>query len=178
MSILRSAGAVLGFYAPGAVAEVGRRLVGVAPGWQTRGSGRLLGGKGFCMAGYTLVNLRDVEDMAPKFGFAPNVEARFARVPLELEQSGVSYFRIAPGFRMPFGHRHETQEEVYLVLSGSARMKLDDAVVELGAMDAVRVAPDTTRGMEAGADGAEIIAFGAPTQDNRDAQLVPEWWTD
>jgi hypothetical protein len=63
------------------------------------------------VAGYTLVNLREVEDMAPKFGFAPNVEARFARKPLELDQSGVSYFRIAPEFRMPFGHRHETQEE-------------------------------------------------------------------
>jgi len=129
------------------------------------------------MAGYTLVNLREVEDMAPKFGFAPNVEARFARVPLELEQSGVSYFRIAPDFRMPFGHRHETQEEIYLVLSGSARMKLDDDVVELGPMDAIRVAPSTTRGMQGGPDGAEMVAFGAPTQDNRDVEMVPDWWT-
>jgi mannose-6-phosphate isomerase-like protein (cupin superfamily) len=130
------------------------------------------------VAGYTLVNLREVEDMAPKFGFAPNVEARFARKPLELDQSGVSYFRIAPEFRMPFGHRHETQEEVYLVVSGSARIKVDDEIVELQAWDAIRVPPDTTRGMQAGPDGAEIVAFGSPTQDNRDAEMVQDWWTD
>jgi mannose-6-phosphate isomerase-like protein (cupin superfamily) len=130
------------------------------------------------VAGYTLVNLRDVEDMAPKFGFAPNVEARFARKPLELDQSGVSYFRIAPEFRMPFGHRHETQEEVYLVVSGSARIKVDDEIVELKAWDAIRVPPDTTRGMEGGPEGAEIVAFGAPTDDNRDAEMVQDWWND
>jgi mannose-6-phosphate isomerase-like protein (cupin superfamily) len=130
------------------------------------------------VAGYTLVNLREVEDMAPKFGFAPNVEARFARKPLELDQSGVSYFRIAPEFRMPFGHRHEMQEEVYLVVSGSARIKVDDEIVELQAWDAIRVPPDTTRGMQAGPDGAEIVAFGSPTQDNRDAEMVQDWWTD
>ena len=130
------------------------------------------------MAGYTLVNLRDVEDMAPKFGYAPNVEARFARVPLELDQSGVSYFRIAPEFRMPFGHRHETQEEIYLVVSGSARIKVDDEVVELRPWDAIRVPPETTRAIEGGPDGVEVVAFGAPTHDNRDAQMVPDWWTD
>jgi mannose-6-phosphate isomerase-like protein (cupin superfamily) len=130
------------------------------------------------MAGYTLVNLKEVNDMAPKFGFAPNIEARFARVPLELEQSGMSYFRIAPDFRMPFGHRHETQEEVYVVLSGSARIKLDDEVLDLRAWDAIRVTPDTTRAIQGGPDGAEVLAFGAPTQDNRDAQMVPDWWTD
>jgi hypothetical protein len=59
------------------------------------------------MPGFTVVNLkRDVEDMAPKFGMAPGLESRFARQNLELENSGVSYFKIAPGFRMPFGHRH------------------------------------------------------------------------
>src|SRR3954469_5977208 len=130
------------------------------------------------MAGYTRVNLKDVEDMAPKFGLAPNIEARFARVPLALEHSGVSYFRIGPDFRMPFGHRHETQEEIYLLLSGSARVKLDDEVVELRPMDAIRGAPATTRGMQGGPEGAEVTAFGAPTQDNRDAQMVQDWWTD
>jgi mannose-6-phosphate isomerase-like protein (cupin superfamily) len=130
------------------------------------------------MPGYTLVNLKEVDDMAPKFGFAPNIEARFARVPLELEHSGVSYFRIAPDFRMPFGHRHQTQEEVYLLVSGSARIKLDDELVEMRPMDAIRVPPDTTRAIQAGPDGAEVVAFGSPTQDNRDAEMVQDWWTD
>ena len=131
------------------------------------------------MADYTMLNLRgDVEDMAEGFGYAPNVEARFARKPLQLEKSGVSYFKIAPGFRFPFGHRHGEQEEVYLVLSGGARMKLEDEIVELGPMDAVRVPAATTRGLEAGPEGAEIVAFGAPNTDSKDVEMDPGFWPD
>lgn len=131
------------------------------------------------MADYTLVNLKsDVEDMAPRFGYAPNMESRFARKPLELENSGVSYFKLAPSFRVPFGHRHGEQEEVYLVIRGSARMKLEDEVVELSELDAIRVPGSTTRGMEGGPDGAEIVAFGAPNTENRDTEMVQDFWTD
>jgi len=129
------------------------------------------------MADYTLLNLKDdVEDMAPRFGYAPNVEARFARKPLGLEKSGMSYFKIAPGFRMPFGHRHSEQEEIYLVLSGTARVKVEDQLVELRPMDAVRVPAGTMRGFEAGPEGAEILAFGAPNTDNKDLEMDPEFW--
>jgi len=130
------------------------------------------------MPDYTLVNLRtDVEDMAPRFGYAPDMESHFARKPLGLEKSGVSYFKLAPGFRVPFGHRHGEQEEVYLVIRGSARFRLEDEVVELGELDAVRVPGSTTRGMEAGPNGAEIVAFGAPNTDNKDAEMVQDFWT-
>ncbi len=129
------------------------------------------------MADYTVLNLKsDVEDMAERFGYAPNMEARFARKPLQLQKSGVSYFKIAPDFRMPFGHRHGQQEEVYVVLGGSARIKLDEEIVELKAMDAVRVPGSTTRGIEAGPDGAEVLAFGAPNTDNKDAEMDPGFW--
>jgi uncharacterized cupin superfamily protein len=131
------------------------------------------------VANYTLVNLKtDVEDQAPKFGFAPNLESRFARRALGLEKSGLSYYRVAPGYRLPFGHNHGEQEEVYLVVSGSARMKLDDEIVELRQWDALRVPGEITRGFEAGADGAEIVAFGAPNTENQDAEMVQDWWTD
>ena len=131
------------------------------------------------MAGYTVVNLKsDVEDMAPRGGLSPQMESRFARMTLGLEKSGLSYYRVAPDFRLPFGHRHGEQEEVYLVLSGSARMRLDDDIVELGQWDAVRVPGEITRGFEAGPDGAEILAFGAPSNNNADVEMVPEWWTD
>ena len=128
------------------------------------------------MAGYTVVNLLEVEDQAPRFGFAPNVEARYARTPLELEKSGVSHFRFAPGFRMPFGHRHGEQEEVYVILRGSALMKLDDELVELREWDAIRVPGQTTRGIEAGPDGVDLLAFGAPNTENRDAELDADFW--
>ena len=128
------------------------------------------------MAGYTSVNLKEVEDQAPKFGYSPNLEARFARVPLELENSGISYFRVAPNFRIPFGHKHWQQEEIYVLVLGSARMKLDHLVVELKPWDAIRVPAETMRGLEAGPDGAEYIAFGAPNTQNSDAELTPNWW--
>ena len=130
------------------------------------------------MSDYTIVNLREVEDMAPKFGHSPDMESRFARVPLELEQSGVSFFRLAPSFRMPFGHTHERQEEVYLVVGGSARAKIEDDVVELRTWDALRVAPGTVRALEAGPEGLELVAFGAPNTENKDVEMEPGWWSD
>jgi mannose-6-phosphate isomerase-like protein (cupin superfamily) len=130
------------------------------------------------MTGYTIVNLQEVEDQAPKFGFSPGMEARFARVPLELENSGLSHFRFAPGFRQPFGHRHERQEEIYVLVGGSARAKIGDEVIELGAWAAVRVSPETMRAFEAGSGGAEILAFGAPNSENRDVEAEPNWWAD
>ncbi len=129
------------------------------------------------MAGYTLVNLKEVEDMAPKFGFAPNMEARYARVPLELEQSGVSYFRLAPDFRMPFGHRHKEQEEIYVVLSGGGQALLDDELRDLRPLDALRKAARTTRAFEAGPDGLELLAFG-PHHEG-DTEMIREgFWSD
>jgi quercetin dioxygenase-like cupin family protein len=128
------------------------------------------------MPGYTVVNLMEVEDKAPQFGYAPALESRFARRALGLEQSGISHFRLAPGFRMPFGHHHAEQEEVYVVVAGSARIKLGDEVVELGTWDAVRVAPELTRGLEAGPDGAELLAFGSG--EGGDAQVVPDFWPE
>jgi mannose-6-phosphate isomerase-like protein (cupin superfamily) len=129
------------------------------------------------VADYTLLNLkRDVEDSGERFGYAPNMEARFARKALGLERSGMSYFKLAPDFRVPFGHLHTEQEEVYVVLSGSARVKLGDEVLELKEMDAVRIPSSTMRGFEAGPEGAEILAVGAPDTDNKDIEMDQEFW--
>jgi mannose-6-phosphate isomerase-like protein (cupin superfamily) len=128
-------------------------------------------------APYTVVNLKEVEDLAPTVGLSPNLEARFARKPLELEQSGLTYFRMAPGFREPFGHRHGSQEEIYVVVSGSMRMKLEDEIIELHAWDAIRIPPKTMRCREAGPNGAEMILIGAP-QAEGDGELLRDWWTD
>ncbi|MDQ3822785.1 MAG: cupin domain-containing protein [Actinomycetota bacterium] len=129
------------------------------------------------MAGFTKVNLREVEDQAPKFGLSPDLEARFARVPLEAEQTGVTYQRLAPSFRIPWGHTHKTQEEVFIVVSGGLRAKLGDEVVDLGPWDAIRIAKDTMRGFEAGPDGAELIAIGVPGGPG-DAEITQGWWSD
>ena len=131
------------------------------------------------MADYTHLNLKeDVEDQAPNFGMAPDVEARMARVALGLEGFGVTYQRLAPDFRLPFGHKHKNQEEVYVLVSGSARIKLEDEVRELKQWDAVRVHRDTVRGFEGGDEGAELIAIGAPNTGPGDAELIQDWWND
>ena len=127
-------------------------------------------------APFTLKNLAEVDDSAPKFGYAEVQEARFAKDELEAEQTGVSYQRLKPGKRQAFAHRHERAEEVYVVLGGSGQAKLEDQVVELRALDAIRVAPGVTRAFQAGPDGLELLAFG-PRHDG-DGDVLPGWWSD
>jgi mannose-6-phosphate isomerase-like protein (cupin superfamily) len=130
------------------------------------------------MSGYTKRNLKsEVEDSAPKFDMPSEMEARFARRSIEGETLGLSHMKLAPNFRIPFGHKHSGQEEVYVVVRGSGRVKVGDEVVELGEWDAIRFDMDTMRQMEAGPDGMEYIAFGAGT-DPRDAEMAPGWWSD
>ncbi|MGE5274844.1 MAG: cupin domain-containing protein [Verrucomicrobiota bacterium] len=126
---------------------------------------------------YTKTNLRTVENQAPNFGMPPEMEARFARRAIGGETLGLSLFTLAPGFRIPFGHRHETQEEVYVVVRGSARAKVEDEVVELVEWDAIRFPKGTMRQMEAGPNGVEYLAFGAG-DDPTEAEMAPGWWSD
>jgi uncharacterized cupin superfamily protein len=127
-------------------------------------------------APFTLKNLAEVNDSAPKFGFAEVQEARFANDELEAEQTGVSYQRVKPGKRQAFAHRHERAEEVYVVLRGSGQVKLDDQIVDLRELDAIRVAPGVTRAFQAGSDGLELLAVG--TRHDGDGDVLPGWWSD
>jgi mannose-6-phosphate isomerase-like protein (cupin superfamily) len=127
------------------------------------------------MSGYTIINLKEVEDQAPNFGLSPDLEARFARVALDAELVGLTYQRLKPNLRVPWGHKHKTQEEVYVVISGSLRVKLDDEIKELGPWDAIRISKDTMRGLESGPEGAEVIAIGAPGGPG-DAEVEQDWW--
>jgi mannose-6-phosphate isomerase-like protein (cupin superfamily) len=130
------------------------------------------------MSSYTKVNMRrDVEDQAPKFDMPDELEARFARTPIEGETLGLSLMKLDPDFRMPFGHKHERQEEVYVVVRGSGRIKVEDEIVDLAEWDAIRIDKDTMRNIEAGPDGIEFLAFGAG-DDPLDAEMAPDWWSD
>lgn len=132
------------------------------------------------MSSHTQINLNDVENQAPNFGFPDDMEARFASSELGLEHSGAGILRLKPGFRLPFGHRHSEQEELYVVTRGGGRLKLDDEVLELKEYDAVRVPAGVMRNMEAGPDGIEYLAFGAPWVEDKqaEAELQPGWWQD
>jgi len=131
---------------------------------------------------FTLKNIKeDLEDIGSVFGGPPGLEFRAATKALELEQSALSYQRVPPGVRFPYGHTHKTQEEVYVVLRGSGRMKIEDEVVELEQWDAVRVPNGMWRGYEAGPEGLELLVVGAPNlgEDPRDdVDGRRDWWTD
>jgi mannose-6-phosphate isomerase-like protein (cupin superfamily) len=125
---------------------------------------------------YTLKNLSNVEDSAAGFGIGDVQEARFAHGALDCEQVGFAHHRVKAGKRQAFGHKHEGAEEVYVVLSGAGRVKLDDEIVEVAKLDAIRVAPQVMRQFEAGPDGLELLAFGHRRKG--DGEIVNGWWSD
>jgi quinol monooxygenase YgiN/mannose-6-phosphate isomerase-like protein (cupin superfamily) len=127
-------------------------------------------------AGYTIRNLDDAEDLAAKYGYGEMGESRFPSDDLQAEHTGVSLQSLRPGKRQLFAHHHHRAEEVYLVLSGSGRVKIEDEILDIRAHDAIRVAPDLTRAFEAGPDGLEFVVFGARWPG--DADIVRDWWGD
>jgi mannose-6-phosphate isomerase-like protein (cupin superfamily) len=125
---------------------------------------------------YTVKQLTDVEDSAPKSGFGEIQQARFATADLDAQDTGISHHRLNAEQRQPFGHKHDQAEEVYVVLAGSGRLKLDDEIVDVQQLDAIRVAPGVTRAFEAGPDGLEVLATGA--RHEGDGEIVMGWWSD
>jgi mannose-6-phosphate isomerase-like protein (cupin superfamily) len=124
---------------------------------------------------HTIKNLRDSEDMAPKFGFDAVQEARFAWRDLGAEKTGLALMRVKPGQRQAFAHRHEEAEEIYVVLSGTGRIKLDDEVIEVAPLDAIRIAPGVARALEADDEGLEYLAFG-PHHEGDGEILKGDFW--
>ena len=123
---------------------------------------------------YAKKNLREVADSAAEHGLSESQEARFPARDLQAEQTGMNYLVVKPGKREAFAHRHKTAEEVYVVLAGSGKVKLDDELVDLAPLDAVRVGPGVTRAFEAGPDGLEVLIFGPHVQG--DGELVEGHW--
>jgi mannose-6-phosphate isomerase-like protein (cupin superfamily) len=127
-------------------------------------------------SGHSRINLADVADAAPTNGFEDRWEARAARADLNAEQTGLTHFRLRAGKRSPFMHRHKRAEEVYVVLGGTGRIKLDDEILDVRPLDAVRVAPEVARAFEAGPAGLEFIAFGPHRE--ADGEPVEDSWVD
>jgi mannose-6-phosphate isomerase-like protein (cupin superfamily) len=125
------------------------------------------------VSGFTKINLKEIEA-----GGSADVETRFARSHLDSEHLGLSLFRYRPNYRSRIGHSHREQEEVYLVVDGSGRVKLDDEILELQQWDVVRVAPSTVRAFESGPEGLELVAVGSDRPEGGDGERVDDWWSD
>jgi mannose-6-phosphate isomerase-like protein (cupin superfamily) len=123
---------------------------------------------------FTKKNMRDVEDSAAKYGLSASQEARFPREDLGAEQTGFNYLTIKPEQREAFAHRHRAAEEIYLVLEGSGRVKLDTELIELETQDAVRVSPGVARCFEAGPEGLTVLIFGPRVES--DGETVEDFW--
>src|SRR6266550_3670706 len=119
---------------------------------------------------YVIKNFDDIEASG-----ADGIDGRFSRKFLDCTELGVSRWRYEPGTQTP-GHRHKVQEEVYAVIGGSGRVKLDDEIIEIKRWDVIRVAPKVARGFEAGPDGLEIIAAGGSKPEGGDGELVEGHW--
>ena len=127
---------------------------------------------------HSIKNLRDVHDVAPDAGFGEVQEARFARDDLDAEKTGLAYHVLRAGRRQAFAHRHVDAEEIYVVLAGSGRLKLDDEVIDVGTMDAIRIAPTVARAFEASEEGPmEILVFG-PHHEKDGELLEGDFWAD
>lgn len=129
------------------------------------------------MTDHSKLNLDDVRDLAPDFGMQATGEARFARQALGAQHIGLAHYRVNPGQRVGFGHRHGESEEIYVVLAGSGRFRVDDDVFDVGPRDVVYCPPPAMRGWEAGPEGMEMLAFGMHP-DEADAHMEPGWWAD
>jgi mannose-6-phosphate isomerase-like protein (cupin superfamily) len=128
------------------------------------------------MSDYAIVNLLDLDDVVGDR--LEGLEGRFARTALESSELGVSRFTYEPNVRNPIGHTHREQEEAYVVVGGSGRMRLDDEIREIRQWDVVRVAPQVLRGFESGADGLDLIAIGSRKPEGGDGEVSDRPWPD
>jgi mannose-6-phosphate isomerase-like protein (cupin superfamily) len=124
------------------------------------------------MSAYTITNFNDIETPNPN----PDREAKFARSHIGSEHLGISYFKYGPSFHATGGHSHREQEEVYIVVSGSGRVKLDDEIVGIEKLDAIRVSPGVIRAFEADDSGLQLLAFGP--RHKGDGEVIQGWWSD
>jgi mannose-6-phosphate isomerase-like protein (cupin superfamily) len=129
------------------------------------------------MSDYTIKRLEEVDDV---LGDYPG-EMRMMTTDLEAEQVAFSYRRMPQhtGGKGSYGHRHNTQEEIYFVVSGKLQFKLDDDVVDVDAGTAVRVAPETWRSVwNDEPEDAELIIVSKRVEggSREDAEYKEDFW--
>jgi mannose-6-phosphate isomerase-like protein (cupin superfamily) len=128
------------------------------------------------VSNWTVVNLLDVDDSAA--GRTDGLEVRMSRKQMESRDVGVSLFRYRPDVRNPISHKHREQEEAYVIVSGSGRVRLDDDIMDVRQWDVIRVAPEVLRAFEAGPDGMDVVAVGGPKPEGGDGEISDSPWPE
>jgi mannose-6-phosphate isomerase-like protein (cupin superfamily) len=84
------------------------------------------------------------------------------------------------GGKGSYGHFHKTQEEIYLVVSGTLEFKLGDEIVEARAGTAIRVAPEVVRSVwNARPEDAELVIVSVRVDDPQgETERVHGFWID
>lgn len=126
---------------------------------------------------YTHLNIDDVEDQAPGFGI-DSQSSRFMRDNIGATGIGLAHYHVKPGKAFDFGHRHKSMEEIYVVVSGSGRFRVDDEVIEVGPRDVVYVPPESWRVWASGPDGLELLAFGSHVEGDDESEMQPGFGFD
>jgi uncharacterized cupin superfamily protein len=106
-------------------------------------------------------------------------ELRILRGVLGCEHVGVSYLRFGPGWRLTVGHRHPGGgEEVYVLVEGSARIKIEEQILHMHAPSAVRVRGDQFRAIRADSDMTAVLVAAGTIDDPSATEFAPNFWRE
>jgi len=75
----------------------------------------------------------------------PHPGKLFLKKELKLTGMEVSLNKLPPGTQMPFYHKHQENEELYLFIKGTGQFQIDGEVVDVHEGTAIRVAPEGVR---------------------------------
>jgi len=116
---------------------------------------------------YRTVNYEDVEQVSDAMHFLSE--------PLGCRQVGVTFSRCPPDWNSkPHDHADDEHEEVYVLVQGSAEVRVDDESVEMETGDAVWIAPEATRQIQNGADESAFVLISAPEFES-DGDMADAW---
>ncbi len=114
------------------------------------------------MAGYDIVDINELDGTMKKVRKALGVTA-----------FGVNYGDLPPGAE---GYEHDEkssgEEEVYVYVKGSGKLRVDGEELDVRAGHAVRLDPEVRRQPVAGDEGLSWVAIGAP----KDGAYEPPSW--
>ena len=105
---------------------------------------------------YTKVNYEDVEKVSEAM--------HFLRDPLDTQRVGVTVVRCEPGWiGQPHDHAADDHEEVYVLVTGRATVRVEDEEIPMRSGDAISISPAATRQIVNGDAESAFVLVSAPT---------------